>query len=229
MNLKRLAAQKALDHVKNGMVLGLGTGSTSTLFVDLLAEKVRAGFIQDIRAVPTSEKTASHALASGIPLTTLTKTPRLDLSVDGADEVDPELNLIKGLGRALLREKIVHLHSDQFLVIMEETKWVSQLGTKVPLPVEILPFEAESHVRWLSSLGCDAELLLEAAGTPAVTDNGNYLALCHFPQGQGISDPHALARVLADRAGIIEHGLFLNMAAAVISAGVDGVRVTRKR
>jgi len=208
------------------MNLGLGTGSTTAQFIHLLAERLRSGALRDIRAVPTSDWTAARAQELGIPLTTLAETPRLDLAVDGADEVDPDLNLIKGLGRALLREKVVEIHADCFLVLVDESKLVRRLGSKGPLPVEILPFQAPAHVRWLNTLGCRAELWLEEDGSPAVTDNGNYLARCWFPDG--IADCQALARLLADRPGILEHGLFLNMASAVIVAGRDGIR-TRER
>jgi ribose 5-phosphate isomerase A len=226
VNLKQEAARHALSHVRSGMNLGLGTGSTTAQFIHLLAERLGSGALRDIRAVPTSDWTAARARELGIPLTTLAETPRLDLAVDGADEVDPDLNLIKGLGRALLREKVVEIHADCFLVLVDESKLVRRLGSKGPLPVEILPFQAPAHVRWLNTLGCRAELWLEEDGSPAVTDNGNYLARCWFPDG--IADCQALARLLADRPGILEHGLFLDMASAVIVAGRDGIR-TRER
>lgn len=227
MNLKQQAARHALSHIENGMTLGLGTGSTTAHFIDLVAEKLRSGVLRDIRAVPTSDWTAARARHLGIPLTTLAETPQLDVAVDGADEVDPDLNLIKGLGRALLREKVVEIHADRFLVLVDESKLVSRLGSRGPLPVEILPFQAAAQVRWLNTLGCRAELWLEEDGSPVLTDNGNYLARCWFPDG--IADCHALARTLADRPGILEHGLFLGMASAVIVAGRDGVRTLERR
>ncbi len=222
MNLKLQAAQQALSYVQNGMILGLGTGSTTGYFTDLLSEQLQSGALRDIRAVPSSERTAVRARALNIPLTTLAESPHLDLAVDGADEVDPDLNLIKGLGRALLREKIVETHADRFLVMIDDSKLVPRLGSKVPLPVEILPFAAAAHVRWLNTQNCRAELWLEEDKTPIVTDNGNYLARCWFPDG--IADPYALARALADRPGIIEDGLFLDMAQLVIVAGSNGIR-----
>ncbi len=225
MNLKQQAAQQALGHVRSGMALGLGTGSTTAYFVRMLGERLQKGTLRDIVGVPTSERTAELARSLGIPLTTLADHPRLDLAVDGADEVDPSLNLIKGRGRAALREKIVEVHADRFLVIVDESKLVPRLGHG-PLPVEIVPFEAQAHVRWLEGLGCHAELWLEENGSPVITDDGNYLVLCRFPQG--IADPYALARTLADRPGIVEHGLFLDMADAVIVAGQDGVRTLRR-
>jgi ribose 5-phosphate isomerase A len=219
--LKLRAARQALAHVRDGMVLGLGSGSTSALFVDLLGEKLRAGVLRDIIGLPTSRATEERARALGIPLTTLAEQSRLDLVVDGADEVDPDLNLIKGLGRALLREKIVEIHTGRLLVIVDESKLVERLG-RGPLPVEVAPFGLEAHLRWLNTLGCRAELYLEDDGTPIVTDNGNYLVLCRFPGG--IDDVYALARTLADRPGIVEHGLFLDMADKVIVASPQGTR-----
>jgi len=227
VNYKQQAARRALSFVHSGMALGLGTGSTIAYFIDLLGEQIQAGRLTGIQAVPTSQWTAERARALGIPLTTLAELGRtpgvsLQLAVDGADQVDPDLNLIKGLGRALLREKVVEIHAEQFVVIVDQSKLAPQLGTKGPLPVEILPFEAAAHVRWLNTLGCRAELWLETDGSPAVTDNNNYLARCWFPNG--IANPHALARTLANRPGIIEHGLFLDMASVVITAGAEGIR-----
>jgi len=228
MNLKQQAAEYALNFVKSGMFLGLGTGSTTAYFIELLAERLAAGKLQDIQGVPTSRGTADKALAAGIRLTTLADIyqqrtpPLLDLAVDGADEVDPDLNMIKGLGRALLREKIVEIHAAQFIVIVDESKIVSRLGTRGPLPVEITPFEAEANVKWLNSLGCHAKLWRETDGSLVVTDNGNYLALCRFEDG--IPNAHALALVLAERPGVVEHGLFLEMASKLIVAGTTGIR-----
>jgi ribose 5-phosphate isomerase A len=147
------------------------------------------------------------------------------LAVDGADEVDPDLNLIKGLGRALLREKIVEIHAERFVVIGDHSKRVERLG-RGPLPVEIVPFGAGSHVRWLNTLGCRAELWRADDGSPLVTDNGNYLARCWF--ADGIADAQALARALAERPGIVEHGLFLDMASLAVLAGPDGVRLLER-
>ncbi len=233
MNFKEQAAGRAMDYVKSGMALGLGTGSATAYFVDLLGQRLQEGALNDIRAVPTSQATAARARGLGIPLTTLAdlsapegavpSRPLLDLAVDGADEVDPDLNLIKGLGRALLREKIVGMHARRFVVMVDESKLVSRLGKQKPLPVEVVPFEAQVTVRWLDSLGCRGELWLEEDGSPAVTDNGNYLARCWFQDG--IAEPHALARTLAGRPGIIEHGLFLDMASLVIVAGESGVQI----
>jgi ribose 5-phosphate isomerase A len=227
MDLKQQAAQRALDFVNSGMVLCLGSGRTTNYFIDLLAERLQSGAITNIRGVPTSEATASRARALGIPLVKLEDYPQLDLAVDGADEVDPALNLIKGLGRALLREKIIEIRARDLVVIIDESKLSPRLGSLGPMPVEIVTFEAAVHVRWLCSLGCRAELWREADGSPVVTDNGNYLARCWFDQG--IPDVCALARKLADQPGIVEYGLFLNMASRVIVAGRGGVQTLERK
>lgn len=221
-NLKLIAARQALEYLHSGMQIGLGSGSTAGLFVELLGEALRDGQLTNIQAVPTSEKTARRAADLGIPLISLTQAGELDLVVDGADEVDPDLNLIKGLGMALLREKIVEISSPRLIIVVDESKLVHELGSRVPLPVEILPFEATVHIRWLNTLGCRAELWLDGGGQPFVTDNGNYLARCWF--SPAIPNPYRLAEQLEGRPGIIEHGLFLDMAAEVIVAGKDGIR-----
>ncbi|MFO0781175.1 MAG: ribose 5-phosphate isomerase A [Candidatus Gracilibacteria bacterium] len=227
MNLKEQAASAALQYVKNGMVLGLGTGSTTRYFTEMVGKKVQDGSLQGIVAIPTSDDTARLAGGFGIQLSTVDDHDVLDLAVDGADEVDPHLNLIKGLGKALLREKIVEMHAKQFVVIVDESKMVERLGMKGPLPVEIVRFGAGAHVRWLNSLpGCSAELWVED-GKPAVTDNGNYLAKCTFEGG--IQDVHILASELAQWPGIVEHGLFLDMAHTVIVATEAGPVVKSKK
>ena len=225
MNLKEQASARALDYVQSGMALGLGTGSTTTYFVNLLGEKLQKGALHDIIGVPTSESTAALARKLGIPLTTISENPVLDLAVDGADEVDPALNLIKGLGRAALREKIVEIHASRLVIIVDESKLVQRLG-RGPLPVEIIRFEADAHMAWLRTLGCRAELWLEEDGSPVITDNGNYLVRCWFENG--ITDAYELAQTLSSRPGIVEHGLFLDMADEVIVAGSEGIRVLKR-
>jgi ribose 5-phosphate isomerase A len=229
MNLKKQAARQALSYVQDGMVLGLGTGSTTKYFIEMLGEKIRSGDLAGVRGVPTSNGSASLAEELGIPLTTLAEIApekSLDLAVDGADEIDPQLNLIKGLGRALLREKIIESHAETLLIIADESKLVDQLG-RGPLPIEIVRFEAEIQVSWLNSQGARAELWLEEGGEPVVTDNGNYLVRCWYPQG--ISNPYDLARLLAERPGIVEHGLFLDMADLVIIATGDGIQLKERK
>jgi ribose 5-phosphate isomerase A len=225
MNLKQKAARYALDYVRDGMVLGLGTGSTNAYFLDMLGEQLRIGALRDITGIPTSEGTAKRACELGIPLATLADHARLDLAVDGADEADSDLNVIKGLGRALLREKIVEIHADRFVVVVDESKVVERLG-RGPLPVEILPFGLEAHLRWLETLGCRAELWHEEDDSRIVTDNGNYLVRCWFPEG--IADAYALADALAKRPGIVEHGLFLDMATDLVVAGEAGIHTVEK-
>jgi ribose 5-phosphate isomerase A len=232
MNYKQQAAEYALNYVQSGMLLGLGTGSTTYFFIRALGERISTGELHNVLAISTSIASTDLANSLGIPLTTLSECARqgsipvLDLAVDGADEVDPRLNLIKGLGRAALREKIIEMHARQFMVVVDESKLVPQLGARGPLPVEIVPFEVELQLLWLHSLGCRAEQWLEEDGSPVVTDNGNYLARCWFKTG--IADPYALASVLAERPGIVGHGLFLDMATHVIIAGSDGIRVVER-
>jgi len=231
MNLKQQAANHAMTYIRNGMVLGLGTGTTAIYFIEMLGEKMRSRELKEIVGVPTSEGIAKLAQAEGIPLVPLAElsphqaVPKLDLAVDGADEIDPNLNLVKGLGRALLREKIVEIHADVFLIIADETKLVPRLG-QGPLPVEIIRYEFGAQVRWLNSLGCQAELWLENSGEPIITDNGNYLVRCWF--AGGIPDPYELARILAERPGIVEHGLFLDMADLAIVAEEDGIQIKER-
>jgi len=220
---KTAAARKALRFLQNGMLIGLGSGSTASLFTELLGKALQDGQLRDIRAVPTSDRTAAQAVKLGIPLVSLTWAGELDLAVDGADEVDPALNLIKGLGRALLREKIIEIHARRFIVMVDESKLVNALGSRVPLPVEIVTFEPQVQISWLNTLGCRAEQWFEETGEPVITDNGNYLVRCWF--SPAIPDPHKLAMELNKRPGIVEHGLFMDLASDVIVAGKSGVRI----
>ena len=225
--LKAMAAHQALSLVEDNMIVGLGTGSTTAFFVQFLGEAIQQGRLHNIVGVPTSEKTAEHARSLGIPLTTLDEVDFLHLAVDGADEVDPDLNLIKGLGKALLREKLVEIHAKTLWVIVDERKIVKRLGQHVPLPVEIVPFAAQATVRWLNSLPkCQAEIWLQDDGTPWITDNSHYLALCRFDGG--IADPEGLAQTLNAWPGVMEHGLFLGMTTGVIVASESGVSVMKK-
>lgn len=232
MIYKQQAAEQALAYVQDGMVLGLGTGSTTTYFLKLLGAKLRSKELMDIVGVSTSEVTAKLAREEGIQLVGLSSIsphqtyPKLDLAIDGADEIDPNLNLIKGLGRALLREKIVETYADHFLVIADESKLVDQLGRGY-LPVEIVQFEYGALLRWFGGLGCQTELWLEADGKPIITDNGNYLIRCLFVDG--ILDAYHLARTLADQPGVVEHGLFLDMADTVIIAGDKGIQIKERK
>ena len=222
---KRMAAEKALDYVKDGMHLGLGTGSTAAKFVDLLGERVKAGL--HVLCVPTSEATHEQAKKLGIPLATLEELPHLQLTIDGADELDDKLRLIKGGGGALLREKIVATASDEMLVIADASKHVETLG-QFPLPIEVERFGLEATINLVEKLGRDAgcegriELRKNRFGDPFVTDGGNYILDCHYGR---IPDAEKLAQYFCKIPGLIEHGLFLGIAKAAIVAGPDGVRI----
>jgi len=224
-DLKQAAALRALDLIFDGMWLGLGTGSTAERFVDALAEKVAAGL--QILCVPTSEATRERAETLGIPLTTLDETPHLHLTIDGADEIDDQLRLIKGGGGALLREKIVATASDQMVVIADDSKLVPMLG-KFPLPVEVVQFGLAATRRLVEAMadqaGCDGEIRLRrtATGEPFVTDQGNHILDCHFGR---IPEPEVLSFALKRVPGVVEHGLFLGVADLAIVAGEDGVQV----
>ena len=223
---KRIAAARALEEVRPGMKLGLGTGSTARHFVDLLGEKVAAGL--DVLCVPTSEVTAAQARSLNIPLSDLDETPRLDLTVDGADEIGPGLALIKGAGGALLREKIVAAASDRMIVIADGSKLVDALGGRFPVPIEAEPFGLGAtralveKVMLDQGVGGVAKLRLKADGGTFVTDGGHYILDALFGR---ILSPEAVSRALLDIPGVVQHGLFLNMCKRAYVAGTDGVRV----
>ncbi|WNJ88445.1 ribose-5-phosphate isomerase RpiA [Bosea sp. 685] len=223
--LKKLAAARALELVRPGMRLGLGTGSTAKHFVDLLGQRVAAGL--DVICVATSEATQAQALALGIPMSTLDETPELDLTVDGADEIDPQLRLIKGGGAAHLREKIVAAASARMIVIADDSKLVEKLG-RFPLPIEVVPFGLEATrravARAIAGCGSAGELVLRKRpdGATVVTDNGNYILDAHLGV---IEQPEALAIALNQVPGVVEHGLFIGLASGAILAGADGLRL----
>lgn len=222
---KRLAAEQALEFVEDGMKLGLGTGSTAAKFVELLGAKVKAGL--RVVCVPTSEATRAQAEALGIPLSTLEDTPYLDMTVDGADEMDETLRLIKGGGGALLREKIVAAASGRLVIIADHTKMVETLGA-FPLPIEVVPFGLRATRNLVESLAADAGCVgpikqrTKADGTPFVTDNGNYILDCAFGE---IGDPETLDDALKLVPGVVENGLFIGLADMGVIAGPDGVTV----
>jgi ribose 5-phosphate isomerase A len=218
---KRLAAERAVGYVKDGMVLGLGTGSTAYYAVEAVGRLVREG--HDLRGVPTSKATEEQARRCGIPLLELDEVERIDLTIDGADEVDGRMDLIKGLGGALLREKMVAYVSDQVVIVVDETKLVSKLGQKGPLPVEVVPFGHERTGRHLGSLGCRAEL--RGGLEPFVTDNGNLIFHCHF---DCIDDPYELELQLKQIPGVVESGLFLRTATKVVVANERGIDVKER-
>lgn len=223
--LKQQAANRAVELVQPGMVLGLGSGTTALLAVRRLAEQLHAGRLRDIVGVPTSLGIEQEARRLQIPLTTLEEHPVLDLTIDGADEVDPQLNLIKGGGGALLREKIVAQASRQEIIIVDETKLVPVLGTRWTVPVEVIPFGWPSQAEYLKTLGAQVTLR-QQDGVVFKTDQGNLILDCQFGP---ILDAYVLATKLKTRTGIVEHGLFLDLASEVIVAGADGVRRLSKR
>ncbi len=218
--LKRQAAEKAVEYVRDGMVLGLGTGSTTAYAIQRIGERVQAGELKNIVGIPSSEKTARQALELGIHLTTFEQHPVIDLTIDGADEVDPQLNLIKGGGGALLREKVLAQNSKQVIIIVDESKLSPQLGSKWPLPVEVLPFAWQPAARFLESLGAKVTLRQDQQHI-FETDQGNFILDCRFGP---IENPEDLERRIKSRAGILEHGLFLGLAHRVIVAGKNGVQ-----
>jgi ribose 5-phosphate isomerase A len=225
-DLKRAAARRAVEYVSSGTAIGLGTGSTVRPLLELLAERLASGVLREILAVPTSEDTAARCRALGIPLTTLDEHPDLAVVIDGADEIGPRLDLIKGLGGALLREKLVVAAGRRFVVVADVSKRVRKLGTRAPVPVEVVPFGWSTHLSFFQKLGAEPALRRAADRRPFVTDEGHYIVDCRFPRG--IPDPQALARALARRSGIVEDGLFLGMAHTAVIAGAQGVRVLER-
>ena len=221
-SLKRAVGLEAADLVDSGMRLGLGTGSTVAHLLVALAERLKGGALSDVVGVPTSLRTAREARELDIPLVSLTETPYLDLTIDGADEVDPELNLIKGLGGALLREKMVAQASRRLAIMVDDGKMVPALGTRSPVPVEVVQFGWEVHGPFMESCGADPVLRVGPDGEPMVTDNGNYIIDCHF--ASGIDDAAGFERAIHARAGVVESGLFLGMATEVLVSGSTGVR-----
>lgn len=226
--LKRQAAARALEQVQDGMKLGLGTGSTAKHFVDLLGERVKGGL--KVIGVPTSEATRIQAEACNIPLTTLDDIDHLDITVDGADEADPDLNLIKGGGGALLREKIVAAASDRMIVIADDSKWVPKLG-RFPLPIEVIPFGLGATRRAIEGVfaqcGLSGEMAVrQAAGGHAfVTDGSHWILDAKLGV---IADAPRLAALLGAIPGVVEHGLFIGLARTIVLAGSEGIRVVER-
>jgi ribose 5-phosphate isomerase A len=223
--LKRKAAEAAFAGVRSGMVLGLGTGSTVAHLLDLLGEALGSGVLADIVGVPTSVQTEAYARRLRIPLIGLADRPSVNLTIDGADEVSPELDLIKGGGGALLREKMVAQASERVVIIADRSKVVPRLGTLFPLPVEVVSWGWEAHARFLRARGAEVSLRAAKDGQPVRSDNGHIFLDCRFPGG--IEDPARLERALADRAGVVESGLFLGLADEALIAGAAGVERLR--
>lgn len=215
MNVKKLVGERAAAHVQDGMTVGLGTGSTAYWAIVRIGERVREGL--DIKAIATSRQSEQLALEWGIPLTTFAETATLDMTIDGADEVDDDGQLIKGGGGALLREKIVAAISRQFVIIADESKRVRHLGA-FPLPVEVLPFGVEATLNHLRELGANPSIRM-AGGKPYVTDNGNWIADCRIGE---IQNPRDMQVVLNQIPGVVENGLFVDMASRIIVGYGDG-------
>lgn len=221
-DLKREAAEKAVQLVQSGMVVGLGTGSTAIHATRAIGRLLQEGSLTDIVAIPTSEKTAVAAKSLNIPLTTLDQHPNIDITIDGADEIAPSLDLIKGLGGALLREKIVAAATTHFVIVADSSKSVTQLGEKAPVPVEVVPFAQKPVADYLKILGTRVELR-QTEGKPFKTDENNIILDCYFDGG--IDNPAAFAHAMTKKPGIVEHGLFLGMAAKAFVASPSGVEV----
>ena len=225
--LKKATGYKAVDdYVRSGMVVGLGTGSTAYYAVEHLGQKLSNGELKNIVAIPTSVRTKEQAESLNIPLVTLDTHPVLDVAIDGADEVDPKLNLVKGRGGALLREKMVEVQAKKFVVIVDESKLVDGLGVSGAMPIEVTPFCWEFNLNRLKELdsvkGCDAKLRMDD-DKPYVTDNGGYIVDLYFDQP--IQDPIRAAEQFSSLVGVVEHGLFLGMSSVVLVARKDGVEV----
>lgn len=221
---KRQAGVAAVEAIRDGMVVGLGSGSTARFATLRLAEKLRAGELRDIVAVPTSVETATLARREGIPLTSLEAHEQVDVTIDGADEVDPDLNVIKGLGGFLLREKIVAFATRQEIIVVDDSKLVDRLGTKAPVPVEVIRFGWRNTWRALERTGAQVTQRL-VAGEPYVTDEGNFILDCRYP---GIGAPAALAAQINAIPGVVENCLFLGMVQRVIVASAAGVRAIER-
>jgi ribose 5-phosphate isomerase A len=222
---KRAAAVRAVEFVQSGMKLGLGTGSTAIYATRCIGEMLDSGELRDIVAFATSKGTLAEAIRLGIPMLPDDLPCDLDLTIDGADEVDPELNVIKGGGGALLREKIVAQVSRRVVIVVDETKPSPRLGTHWPVPVEVIPFGWRSQARYLESLGATYTVRRQSDGSQLVTDSGNMILDCHFGP---IADVRGLAAVLGARAGIVEHGLFIGLTTDLIVAGAGGIQVTAR-
>lgn len=225
MTPKERAGEAALTFIENGMIVGLGTGSTAKCFIDSLGQALKDQRLKDIRGIPTSIRSQQQARQLGIPLTDFAHSPLVDVTIDGADEIGPKLSLIKGLGGALLREKLVAQNSKRLIVIADDSKLVKALGTKTALPVEVATFSHEASARFLAAQGCEPVLRVINSGEPYHTDNGNYIYDCRFP---GIPDPAALENVLAYRAGIVETGLFIGIADLAVLATDKEVLTLRR-
>jgi ribose 5-phosphate isomerase A len=223
LDLKEMAAREAVRHVDDGMVVGLGSGSTASIAIKLLGDRIKEGW--KLVGVPTSRDSETLGKAVGITIGELKDHPEVDVTIDGADEVDPQLNLIKGLGGALVREKIVAAATKTEIIIVDESKLVAYLGQKAPLPVEIVKFASESTMRRLQRFGC-VPTLREKNGIAFITDNGNLIADCRFEK---IDNPADLEADLNLVPGVVDNGLFVGLADIVIVSSKAGVRTIRSK
>ena len=224
--LKRKAAHRAVEFLESGMVIGLGTGSTAQFALERIAELLKTGELENIIGIPTSNRTGNLARSMGIPLGALDDFDKIDVTIDGADEVDVDLNLIKGGGGALLREKIVAQASRRNIIIIDDSKLSPALGTIFPLPVEVIPFGLHAQISYIESLGSKVTIRKTKSDESFITDQGNMILDCKF---DGIPNPSKLSLALDGRAGIVEHGLFINLATDVIVAGEKETRhITRQ-
>ncbi|OIR19055.1 MAG: ribose 5-phosphate isomerase A [Marine Group III euryarchaeote CG-Bathy1] len=223
MNIKKhLVAEAAIELLEDGMIVGLGTGSTSSIAIDLIGKRVSEGL--NILGIPTSKASENQATSLGIPLTSLSSHPSIDITIDGADEVSPSLDLIKGLGGALVREKIVENQSKQLVIIIDDSKLVSQLGI-CPLPVEVIFFGHEATSISLANLGCNPVLRMDNE-KPFISDNGNVIYHCNF--AEGIADPLALSLDIDKIPGVVTSGLFVNMADVILIGSDDGLKTLKR-
>ncbi len=219
---KEAASRASLKFIKDGQIVGIGTGSTARYFIQMLGEAVKNGL--RIRAIPTSERSREQAAGLGIPLTTLDECPEIDVTVDGADEVDPQLRLMKGGGGALLREKIVGSATKYYVIVADGSKTVPVLG-KFPLPVEVIKFAQAVVARKIEALGAQVSMRRDANGAAFLTDENNHILDCRFGQ---IPDADRLARTLSDMPGVVEHGLFIGMASLVLVAKGSEIEELRR-
>ena len=225
--LKQKAAERAVGFIQSGMVVGLGTGSTTRFALELIGEGIKSGRFKDIVGIPSSLQTEELANEFGISLATFEQHLEIDLTIDGADEVDPQLNLIKGGGGALLREKVLAQATHRNVIIVDESKLSPQLGTRWPVPMEVIPFALYAEANYLTSLGAKVKHRKKGGSDFLTTDQGNFILDCDFGP---IPNPSKLATLVNQRAGIVENGLFIDLATDVVVAGKDEVRhLTRQK
>jgi ribose 5-phosphate isomerase A len=217
---KKQAAEKAVEDIESGMIIGLGTGSTVSFALKKISNLIKEGKLKDITGIPSSKRTQDESIELGIPLTDFNKVQKIDLTIDGADEVDSKLNLIKGGGGALLREKVLAQASRKLIIIVDESKISTFLGEKWPVPIEVIQFAAPLEEKFLKSIGGITKIRITAKEENYLTDEGNFILDTNFGK---INNPIALSEKLEKRAGIVEHGLFIGMTDKVITAGKSGL------